>query len=614
MSDLPFTPDPARALIFIVHGLGANARSVKELKGLGQACFPNGHVEAPLFAHKSVFSRQRAAQTVLNIIARIDAAYAQGDYEKVIIIGHSMGAVLARRAIIEASTLDGPDSDANVEPAFVGCQARPWAKKVDLLVMMASISRGWSLEGTKSPTQRAQWAFGAMIGHILRPNWRPTIFDFRRGSLFIAQTRLRWLEYCKAFPKERPRVVQVLGTRDDLAPPDDSIDFATSEGGEKFLQVEMPNSGHKDVMDLYAHRWEKQQLKENAARRYRILGAVLTADAAGYADHIIDRAFLVDELPPAPDPSILNLIFIMHGIRDRGFWAKKIAGRVKEKAMEEGVEFASRTPAYGYFPILPFLLPWYRLQKVEWLVDQIVEAKVSYPCADLHFMGHSNGTYLGAKALETYPMITFKRMMFAGSVVRTDYPWKDLVEQGRVEKIFNVVATKDWVVAAFPNGLRWFQRLFDLGGAGHNGFDEVGIPDALHQVDFPAGSKARFEYIEGGHSAAREEDLWDEIADFFVTGTTIKAGDHKSFEDDQPLWSRILGVAAPICVLILTALIVGLGVAAVTFTIASMTAVSAPAWFPDGAFFQTWEAYTAGTQLWILLGYVIALRFMALRF
>ncbi len=68
-----------------------------------------------------------------------------------------------------------------------------------------------------------------------------------------------------------------------------------------------------------------------------------------------------------------------------------------------------------------------RRSKVEWLMDQYTENLALYPNADFSFVGHSNGTYLLAKALLEYPACKFKNVVFAGSVVNKNYDWGTLV-------------------------------------------------------------------------------------------------------------------------------------------------------------------------------------------
>jgi alpha-beta hydrolase superfamily lysophospholipase len=622
MKNTPTQSKHSDTLVLIIHGLRGSQHSVADLKKLALESYPNATVCAPTFAYSSLTSMQRATDIVHDIIHWIDNEFVLQDFEKVIFIGHSMGAVLARRVLIEASGLSTAWPDANspnpaalqVEPSLQGITKRDWANKVDLLVFMASISRGWSIEHAQSGWQTFQWNLGGMFGHMLPPKWKPTLFDFRKGSPFIVQTRLRWLEYCKANKQKRPHVFQFLGTTDEVAPPNDTIDFATECNGEKFTQIEVPASEHKSILNLYGDNADDQNSPQ--ANRREIIKAVLLGNKEIYQKHRVKRAFVLDELPPDPDPLVNNVIFVVHGIRDKGYWTKKVAARVKQEAEIQGTTFVSRTPGYGYFPIWRFLLPWYRRQKTEWLMDHYVEAAATYQEADFHYMGHSNGTYLCARALMDYPMASFKHVMFAGSVVHPDFAWKDYVQAGRVSKILNLVASKDLVVAIFPNGLRFARKLFDLGGAGHLGFSEKSLPNNLFQMDHerPMDGLAR-DYVKGGHTAPRAEGLWDEIATFIVNGTPPPSNaDHPLFKTSQSLAIQKIGLYSPIIVAAIALFVVALGLF-VTHNFAISTGFIAP---PDISTLGAFKAYLlCKGPAWntgILAVYALVVRFMALRF
>ena len=87
-----------------------------------------------------------------------------------------------------------------------------------------------------------------------------------------------------------------------------------------------------------------------------------------------------------------HVVFVIHGIRDKGFWTKKIGRAIKERARDAGIRMRSVTSTYGYFALLPFIAPWTRQAKVEWLLDQYVGARALYPNAELFsYVGHSNG-------------------------------------------------------------------------------------------------------------------------------------------------------------------------------------------------------------------------------
>jgi pimeloyl-ACP methyl ester carboxylesterase len=141
-------------------------------------------------------------------------------------------------------------------------------------------------------------------------------------------------------------------------------------------------------------------------------------------------------------------------------------------------------------------------------MDRYTEARAIYPMARFHYVGHSNGTYLLAKALQDYRAVRFDHVVFAGSVVHRAYEWRELVPD-RVKSVINFIATGDWVVAFFPKALQTI-GIQDLGSAGHDGFD---IATARGPVVEPPGT-----YVVGGHSAALQEAMWDGIAGFVLTG------------------------------------------------------------------------------------------------
>lgn len=205
---------------------------------------------------------------------------------------------------------------------------------------------------------------------------------------------------------------------------------------------------------------------------------------------------------------------------------------------KSGRDVVAIAPTYGYFAMLPFLLPWSRRAKVEWLLDHYVTIRASHPRARISFVGHSNGTYVLAGAVDSCPAVTFGNVVFAGSVVRSDFDWRRL-RGPQVGAVLNYVATTDWVVAIFPR-LLGVLRLQDLGGAGHDGFDESpGVTDV--------------EYVPGRHGAALDERHWNDIAAFVLDGklpaTTATA-------TSRSLWVVAAGHAAGFVWLAILAIVV----------------------------------------------------------
>jgi hypothetical protein len=159
-----------------------------------------------------------------------------------------------------------------------------------------------------------------------------------------------------------------------------------------------------------------------------------------------------------------------------------------------------------------FINPWGRRNATYWFLEKYAELKVRYPEVSISFIGHSNGTYLAARALELSAVIALERILFAGSVERTGFDWSRFGT--KVRSVLNLVATRDAAVAFLPGA---FERLrlhligVDVGGAGFDGFcvNKHGKSTVVHNLEF----------LAGGHGVGIREPLWRDIAAFAVDGT-----------------------------------------------------------------------------------------------
>ncbi|CAM9666854.1 unnamed protein product [Chrysoparadoxa australica] len=149
---------------------------------------------------------------------------------------------------------------------------------------------------------------------------------------------------------------------------------------------------------------------------------------------------------------VLHVVFVLHGIRDFGSWTQHLAEKTRDQLVKQRCADISEaianmkdqlegpvapaeekekieadmkalvdrkreiqsiehqadwvetvTSSYGYFPILGFLLPGSRMKKVNWFLDEYLRIKTTYPKAHVHYVGHSNGTYVvsSSGALQT---------------------------------------------------------------------------------------------------------------------------------------------------------------------------------------------------------------------
>lgn len=461
-----------------------------------------------------------------------DAAAGAGrPYESIVFIGHSIGGLLARKLYVAAMGEQRRDGrvEAPFEPRLKqrlqprkpleDVQARPWAAKVDRIVLLAGINRGWQVSHNAGIRRGIELWAGATLGRLLGAlpfgGVHPTYMAAHRGSPFITQLRLQWLALP---PQGGPQVVQLLGTRDDLVAPADSIDVVTGQG---FAYIEVPRTGHADVIHMEGGAGAPEVSRD---RRNAFQKALAVAGGPATAFPRVRGGGL------EVDREVTDVVFVIHGIRDEGYWTDRIASRIEQrgKARKDGRVFATVTASYGYFPMLSFLTPGARQQKVEWLMDQFTEARFRYPEAKrFSYVGHSHGTYLLAKALEDYPAVRFENVLFAGSVVRKAYPWQEIVP--RVKQVMNVRADGDWVVAWFPQALEQ-ARVQDIGGAGFRGFQ---------QASFVPGVSDMPDFVRGGHSAALDESWWDAIADFVIGGKFVPPGNVVT-EQDRTWWELLV--------------------------------------------------------------------------
>ena len=89
---------------------------------------------------------------------------------------------------------------------------------------------------------------------------------------------------------------------------------------------------------------------------------------------------------------------VIHGIRDNGFWTKRVAREIKNLGRTEKINVRAPTPSYGYFSMWDFIKPGGREQATYWFMEQYANIKSHFPDAKISFVGHSNGTYIAARS------------------------------------------------------------------------------------------------------------------------------------------------------------------------------------------------------------------------
>lgn len=551
----------SKELVIILHAYSSSPDQLTSVKKNIIDKLPEADIFVPSLK-TGRFSFATPNSIVIELLKWIDEQYlahqkeSSQSYERIILIGHSIGAILARKLYVIAC---GENENAPFEKEFIGHKenyttARIWAGKVERLVLLAAMNRGWQISHHMGIFQAISWWIGSIISNIIylfTPH-RFLIYSFKRGSKFITQLKIQWLELSK-FNKDlgigKAFTVQLLGTIDDMVAPEDNIDLVS---GKDFIYLEVPKSGHKSIIEM-------GNTPDSLERRNKFLMALNDSQN----NLKLEKIFPADYEPKLPNKKVTHVVFVIHGIRDKGYWTQRVGRKIveanriyyKTKNLKYKRTLKIETSSYGYFPMLPFLLPNYRRKKVQWLMDRYTENKALYPNAKFSFFGHSNGTYLLAKALTEYPACKFEHVAFAGSVVNRDFDWYKLINNKQVKEILNYVATNDWVVAIFP---KFFQtmRIQDLGSAGYDGFSKVSAPH-IEQV----------EYIVGKHSAALVEDNWNAIANFIIGGHNYKHSSPPTLiRQKRSGLLNFLSFISPLIWLVGLALMIGLGYLIFTYS------------------------------------------------
>jgi pimeloyl-ACP methyl ester carboxylesterase len=468
-------------LVVLLHGYTHTPRDLNSLDKEVQKSLPNADIFRPYYS-SWLLSNTDPIEEAFTLVDEIATYFNSKQYDKVILIGHSTGAVIIRKAYLYALGIqdDVPVPSLN--------KPKVWATKVDRIITLAGMNRGFNY--SKKPNRMnwlKYWSYriGIFLGE--KTGSGKFIRSFMRGSPFIANLRVQWIRLAVDERFSLPPTIQLIGMRDDVVEIKDNYDLASDRN---FRNILVQNTGHASIIKL-------DDPQNGSFRRSKFRDALQTP--------VED---LETQNPPRKKPSDV-VVIVQHGIRETTtIWRRALANEITRRARDLRIDAKVITPGYGYFPMGRFLIYRERQNNVRMFMDDYTEALAENPRADIHFVGHSNGTYILANALKNYATFKVNRVVFAGSVVRRDFPWDEYSQQGRVNEIRNDVATGDWVVGIFPRFLEIFGD--DVGSAGHNGF-----------IDSSAQKNSYTGFFPGDHGAAIQQEYHPSIAEFILTGQNI---------------------------------------------------------------------------------------------
>ncbi|GAA2979150.1 pimeloyl-ACP methyl ester carboxylesterase [Microbacterium terrae] len=527
------TAEPT-GLIVLVPGLGRT--KIESLEKQLIAAYPNHRVKT--FQHGiKPLSTRRGLDAVVDRLANSIRAWA-GDNDgrreetaSVILVGHSIGGIIARAAFLEAAGFgsEAPDDEPN-----------GWATKTVRIVLLGSPNSGYHVENFP---RSWRWAVPIVSGFAAF-----TIESVASGAYWLADLRLRWLHGIRVLgtteaPKgsgPRPLIVQAYGDDDELVTRDDIDDSEYMPGT---VRTRISSTDHGGLVDLTDASTKDQRWSE---LRHVIFGTFHGADTF---------------TPPVETP----VHFLLHGIRASAYdgWIGGVAAALRSQSTDAG----SPPPKvvslnYRFFSAIEFALPFTRRRNVHQFLDTYMAAVLTHSPDQFTFMGHSNGTYMMATVMKHVRAVRFRRILLAGTVLPPGFDWAKLRGRRQIGaydangvwadgEVHNDCARFDVPVGILATAIAGL-GFRDIGAAGLRGFEGSHALDVTsHPTVFPQGHGGALQDHDGYPSRMPE------IARFLSTGT-VCTDPHEQRSRGFGIASRVTQILAPLVVL---GILVGLGFA-----------------------------------------------------
>lgn len=502
-------------LVVILHAFTNNREKMRDVISVTRQALQDADILAPNY-NSSAFANTSLARTAAQLDLEIQRVVENkkksgGEYIDIILIGHSIGALLVRKSYLYSLGI-GADHPLG----FSRVKHTDWNQKVSRIILLAGMNRGWSTSNMSSYEKIRTWV-GRVISYVTDKG--KMVMSIERGTPFITNLKMDWIRAANNHRIEA-QVIQILGKDDRVAPLDEHKELMATPN---FIFIPLlEGATHPNIIDLLMDE-SGEAYDANRKLRKETFQAALTTPLRELKEKYSSNSSYLDMIEPNRK-SVTHVVFVMHGIRDHGDWLESFKKELE--SVDPGVK--AITSEYGYFPMARFLLSYERDKNVRWFVDQYTEALALYPNAKkFSFIGHSNGTYLLARALDNYYAMKFHRVYFAGSVVHSDYPWDTYITKTqRVGDFRNDIAIDDWVVAWFPKLYQLVNSKYDpqvdsffnLGSGGFNGFTNL-------------SGKKNVNFVTGGHSGALQEKHIPSIIGFITQDMVSATGSETEVRD-----------------------------------------------------------------------------------
>ena len=439
-------------------GLIKRLKEEKDLSGADWCPWPH---------NSKWFNRISPAELAIRLAAWIHQEWLKsGEYDEVMLVGHSLGGLIVREAYLRAMGLDSP------------ALTYPWAQAVHRIILFSAINRGFN--------PKSDWTIRplAWIGRFLPPLRATLGWHVLKGSDFVTNLTIRWIRGFSQIGRP-PVVVQIRGANDRVVDRFDSFDM---EQFPTAYYIEVPDAVHKDLFRL--------DTAIDPEGRYKLLRDPFINEAPLRALNITVRG-------------AEKVVFIVHGIRaDNRTWAEETEHLIRSQwQSKEVLPIALR---YSLVSAAQFAFPPTRKRRLRDFKDAYADALARNPGAEFEFIGHSNGTYLLGESLRCIPGMRFNRVAIVGSVLPEEFDWNMVIDRGQIQRLRSDGSCFDWPVGWLCAALR---------GLGQKSVGTGGFMGFLNPTD--PQIKDEYYWYSGGHSAPLQSENLPALVRFAVLGETV---------------------------------------------------------------------------------------------
>lgn len=253
------------------------------------------------------------------------------------------------------------------------------------------------------------------------------------------------------------------------------------------------------------------------------------------------RYFWLDTKPSRD----IRCAILIHGMKTRGVWQEQFVWRLNNLYLYSIPTFIYK---YGYITLSPVLriLQRKQLKKIQETFNKLQHLENSRQKKfKPDVISHSFGTWLIAHLLQKYPDIQIGRLILLGSIVRPDFPWNNLIENGQIEVVLNHAAEKDiWV--------RISQLIIpDSGPGGQVGF----VADKVLNITEPELKHSGYFTEELIEQFLSKEGKWYRFLHRPLENLPESFNDRFTCADWKPIWIIFRTLVRYLTILVLIALL-----------------------------------------------------------